>query len=439
MNRMKRILCLALSLGMLGALAACGAQPQPAEPVPAETEQPSPAPTAEPAGEVRELAAPVYPAETGWSEADTSGLDAFTARSLPVIFADLNGQNRVYSPLNIYLALGMLTEISDGESRAQLMQLLGGGDIESLRESARQLFTAAYRDDEWLTVLPAASVWLREGEDYPSEPLERLAEYYFASAFSVPMGIETTNRALRDWINERTRHLLEAQAEQLELKPETVAALVTTLYFKGSWGQQFDEARTENEVFHAERGDRELPFMHQSLKTDYYRGGHFGAICLWMSGGAEMWLLLPDEDSSLQALIDGGEAAALLSQGRDWADQRACIVHLSLPKFDVSDDLTLIDALRALGVTDVFDPDASDFSPLSDERLFVSQVQHAARVKIDEKGCEAAAFTAMSVTSAAAPQEEPEIIDFVCDRPFLFAVTGDAGSFFIGAVNEPET
>lgn len=82
----------------------------------------------------------------------------------------------------------------------------------------------------------------------------------------------------------------------------------------------------------------------------------------------------------------------------------------SVPKFDVSSDLELTDALKALGVTDVFDFDKSDFSPLIDEEKFdesvaVTKVQHAARVKIDEKGCEAAAFTAVRADAQSAAPE----------------------------------
>ena len=65
-------------------------------------------------------------------------------------------------------------------------------------------------------------------------------------------------------------------------------------------------------------------------------------------------------------------------------------IHWSVPKFDVDSNLELTDALKALGVTDVFDFDKSDFSPLIDEEKFdesvaVTQVQHAARVKVDER------------------------------------------------------
>ena len=62
---------------------------------------------------------------------------------------------------------------------------------------------------------------------------------------------------------------------------------------------------------------------------------------------------------------------------------------------------------------------------------------HAARTAIDEEGVTAAAYTLISIeaTSAAVPEDE---IDFVLDRPFLFAVTGSDGlPLFTGIVNEP--
>ena len=427
---------LLLAVLMLAALTACGAQPQPTG-KPAET----PAAAEVPAGEIKTLAAPVYPTERHWTEAPPHGSDFFTEQSIPVVLAGLNGENRVYSPLNIYMALGMLAEITDGESRAQILEQLGCSDIETLRAEIKALWEAEYREDTdypHLTVLPAASVWLRDGETYRQDALQHLAEDYYAAAFSGPMGEESYDRALRDWINERTNHLLEQQAENLSLDADTVIALVTTLYFKGSWGEAFVPEATERDLFHADGGDKEAEFMRQTQITQYYRGEHFGAVYLWMSGPAGMWLILPDEGCSLQELIDSGEAAAFLSGRRDWADAKKYIVHLSLPKFDVSVDMSLIDTLQTLGIRDVFDANRSDFSPLSDRTLAVTQVQHAARVKIDEEGCEAAAFTEIAVAEEAAPEpEEPQEMDFVCDRPFLFAVTGRDSVLFVGAICDP--
>ena len=58
-------------------------------------------------------------------------------------------------------------------------------------------------------------------------------------------------------------------------------------------------------------------------------------------------------------------------------------------------------------------------------------------MKIDEDGCEAAAYTVLDVEATAmlGPEEE---IDFTLDKPFVFAITGiDGLPLFIGLVNQP--
>ena len=96
-----------------------------------------------------------------------------------------------------------------------------------------------------------------------------------------------------------------------------------------------------------------------------------------------------------------------------------------------------MDGLKALGVTDVFDMDAADFTPLTDVPLvYVSQAKHAARVIVEEEKVEAAAYTIIGAAGAAAPPGDT--VEFTVDRPFLFAITGPAGlPLFVGVVNDP--
>ena len=109
-----------------------------------------------------------------------------------------------------------------------------------------------------------------------------------------------------------------------------------------------------------------------------------------------------------------------------------------MPKFDISSDLDILDTLAQLGMTDVMDDEKSDFTPLTtaDSALELTQAKHAARVKIDEDGCEAATYTILSVCETAAMPPE-EIVEFKLDEPFLFAITGADGlPLFAGIVNQ---
>ena len=92
---------------------------------------------------------------------------------------------------------------------------------------------------------------------------------------------------------------------------------------------------------------------------------------------------------------------------------------------------------RKLGIQDVFDPTKADFTPLTDiPGIYTSEAVHAARVIADEEKVEAAAFTSMTQNTSAAPMGD--IVDFVADRPFLFAITGPTDlPLFTGIVNQP--
>jgi serpin B len=152
-----------------------------------------------------------------------------------------------------------------------------------------------------------------------------------------------------------------------------------------------------------------------------------------------MIFILPDEDSSVDEVLGGDSLYEFLAADRnEWKEQQTATVVLSLPKFDVSSQLDLIDGLKSLGIRDVFDPDVSDFTPMMEDAdgLYVSTATHAARVKVDEEGCEAAAFTVFSVDESA-PLEEPDEICFTLDRPFLFVIESESGQpLFIGVVRE---
>jgi len=73
---------------------------------------------------------------------------------------------------------------------------------------------------------------------------------------------------------------------------------------------------------------------------------------------------------------------------------------------------------------------------LTEYGIWVSQAKHAARVTVDEDGCVAVAYTVIGASGGSAPPEER--VNFVLDRPFLFAITGpDNLPLFTGVVNHP--
>jgi len=335
------------------------------------------------------------------------------------------------------MAMAMLAETTGGNSRQQILDLFGVNSIEELRTQADHVWNAHYCDDGRSTILMANSLWLDHKFPYHQETADRLAQYYYASTFHGDLGTEPLDQQLRDWLNANTGGLLKEQANNVKLSPETVFALASTIYFTAGWTDEFSEEHTYDETFHAPAGDMQTPFMHQTRRDTYYRGSNFGAIYLRLGDSNRMWLILPDEGFSTEDILKSDEYLQLtLNPGRWYGITYK--IHLSLPKFDVVQQQDLIQGMKRLGVTDIFNSSISDFSPISNMRdLFVSQINHAARVTIDEEGCTAAAFTVFESAATGAPSEIEELY-FTLDRPFLFLVTSrDHLPMFAGIVKQP--
>ena len=345
--------------------------------------------------------------------------------------------NTAYSPLNVYMAMAMLAETTGGNSRQQILDLFGVKTIEELRTQAGHVWNAHYCDDGRSTILMANSLWLDHKFPYHQETADRLAQYYYASTFHGDLGTEALDLQLREWLNANTGGLLKEQANNVKLSPDAVFALASTIYFSADWTNGFSEVHTYDETFHAPAGDIQTPFMHQPRRDTYYRGTNFGAICLELGDSNRMWLILPDEGFTTEDILKSDEYLQLtLNPGRWYGITYK--IHLSLPKFDVVQQQDLIQGVKKLGVTDIFDPWTSDFSSISSiKNLFISQINHAARVTIDEEGCTAAAFTVFEAAAGGTPSEVEEIY-FTLDRPFLFLVTSrDHLPLFAGIVKQP--
>ena len=363
-------------------------------------------------------------------------LDDFWAKSIPEF---LSGEgNRAYSPVNVYLALAMLAEVSGGESRQQVLDLLGAKSIEDLRTQAGHVWNAHYSDDGKTTSLLANSLWLDEAYSFKNDTVQALADSYYASVFHGDLGTEEIHGQLRAWLNSQTGGLLEEQSKNTELS-DSVFALASTLYFAADWDGGFSKDKTAEGVFHCKDHELTTPFMNKSITQGiYYWGEDFGAVYMPLSSGG-MWLILPDEGKTVEDVLESGEYLRLTLSPADWENQKKLKINLSMPKFDISSQANLIEGMKNLGLTDVFNRGTADFTPMTDAGgLFLGKIDHAVRVAVDEEGVIAAAYTVMDFPAGAVPTIPDDEIDFVLDRPFLFVVSSrDQLPLFAGVVEQP--
>src|SRR5207237_994582 len=138
-----------------------------------------------------------------------------------------------------------------------------------------------------------------------------------------------------------------------------------------------------------------------------------------------MVIVLPDEIGGLGAIgnrLGTDEVGKLSSALRD--EQRKP-VDLALPRFKASFGASLVPVFVKLGLTKAF-RDSADFSgmtgrPPSAIPIAIGEIMHRATIEVSEEGTEAAASTAVVITSRSIGQK-PKSESFRVDRPSLFSI-----------------
>ena len=353
---------------------------------------------------------------------------AFADRTAGAIFAD--SENRVYSPISLYAALAMLTEVTDGSTKQQVMDLLAADDAETLRQQIKDLWIGVYTDDDQSVCRLANGAFLRENAEVKQETVDTLADWHFASTYRVPMGTEEADKAIAGWLNQNTGGLLSEETGNIRTDGNDLLRLYNTIYYKSGWQDAFKSSQTKQDTFTAADGAAQrVDFMHRTESGGYRKGEGYTAASRSLNYG-RMVFVLPDEGVTPESLLQRQGFLAELA-----GDYNAAELVWSVPKFDVKSSTGLNEALRSLGVTDAFDGTKADFTPLTDNGVVVDSVMQAARVKIDEDGVEAAAYTEI-VANDSAMMETPPTVEMELDRPFLFVIFDyNNVPLFVGTVN----
>ena len=345
-------------------------------------------------------------------------------------------ENKLWSPVNAYIGLAMTTELTEGETKQQVLDILGVEDTDALRKQVSAVWESVYQDNSHEICVLANSLWLEKGLQYNQEAMDALAYHYYASVYQGDLGSNKTNKDIAAWINNNTGKFLNESTKNIALSPETIMALYSTLYFQAKWSDEFSANKNTDGVFHMPDGDTQAVYMNKKLKQmNYYWGENFSAVDLYLKNGCRMWFILPDEGMTTNDVLNDGTYMEMVLSNK-WENSKYMKVNLSVPKFDVASTVDLKEGLEDMGATNVFYENVAEFTKLTgDSPVYLTGANQSVRVQIDEEGVKAAAYIEIPGSGSAAPPEE--IIDFVLDRPFLFVITNDNIPLFAGCVNNP--
>jgi serpin B len=350
------------------------------------------------------------------------------------------GKNVFMSPASVTIALAMTYNGAAGHTQTAMAKTLG---LENLTlEEVNQANLALrnvllHQANSDMSLLIANSLWLNQ--DFRLEPafLTPTQQYYAANVTNADFQSPTTVSDINQWVHENTQGKIGPMVQHLD--PLTTLVIINAIYFKGTWEKPFKKRDTKEREFTLLTGEtKRVPMMYQESYYSYYQGNNYQAVRLPYKGSSlSMTVFLPDRGTRL-------ENFPLRDHWQEWrAGNTPREGTLVLPRFNVEYEVTLNEALQALGMAEAFSQDQADFSQMAkvpkSQNIYLSQVKHKTFVEVNEEGTEAAAVTCCDMEMGECVPE-PEPFEMIIDHPFLFTIQDDSTGtvLFLGAIVEPK-
>jgi serpin B len=350
-----------------------------------------------------------------------------------------NDENMVLSPLSLNMALAMVWNGANGETRDAIRIAMGMGDYadESVNDFFKTIRIGFASTDPNTKLSLANSIWYRPEFPVKQPFIDLNLQYYNALVRQLDFSLPTAAGTINQWCSDNTNGLIDNIIDD-PISGDMAMFLINALYFKGMWKDSlaFNPEHTRNLSFYkseTEMTNVQTMFQHATVNT--YQDENLQLITLPYGNGAfAMTVILPAYNTTFDDLL------STLQQDGYWHNclTNRCLSGLDIyvPKFKVRYDTEekLMPILTALGMGVAFDEYQADFSRLSDIPTFIGLVKQKTYIDVNEEGTEAAAVTIIGNMETSMPPS------FVANRPFLFVIheTSTDVVLFMGKINNPQ-
>ena len=347
--------------------------------------------------------------------------------------------NLFFSPYSISTALAMTYAGARGETEQQMCEVMHFG----LPQSDLHAATSALANDldgagkgRGYQLHIANRLWGREDVKFLDPFLAVTRDDYRAELTRLDFAGQTekSRQTINSWVEKQTNDRIKELLKPGIVKGTTLLVLTNAIYFKGDWAEKFEKDRTRDEPFHLSADKKvAVPMMFQNCEFRLAELEELKMLELPYRGeDLSMLVLLPEENVELAAIEEQLSLEKLEAWRAKLAKQE---VNVWLPRFKMTSEFQLNEALIDLGMSLPFSAEA-DFSGMTGSKdIYISAVVHKAFVEVNEEGTEAAAATAVVADEAGGIMAQ-----FRADRPFLLLICDNhTGSIlFFGRLTNPQ-
>ena len=350
-----------------------------------------------------------------------------------IIRTTFEEKNYLISPYNIKMALNMLKEGADGNTKDEIEKVIGNEKVNNINiKNKFSIANAIFIKNDFKPSVKKEFTNIMNNK-YHSEIIY--------DEFKTP-------KVINDWVNKKTNGMIDKVLDKMD--ENSVMGIASALALDIEWLDKFNCSDTKKEEFtKIDNSKINTVMMRQTYESNakYIKGDkEEGIIIPYNTETSDVELefvgLLPKSNiSDYVRNIDINRINNLISSAQETSDKLHVI--LSLPRFSYSYEVEdFISSLKKMGINDVFSPLLANLSKISDTSgIYVGDAIHKTKIDLNEDGTKASAVTYFNIMYKGAPlfEQNYEEINLVFNKPFAYMIreknTGEI--LFFGTVFEP--
>lgn len=365
--------------------------------------------------------------------------------NIKLIKSTIKKENYLISPYSIEIALNMLKEGANGNTKDEIEKVLPNRKISDISIKNRlNIANSLFIKDKYKNTIK---------KDFKIALVDSYDSEILYDEFMTP-------DVINEWVNKKTDGMIKKIINKID--DNFVLGVANAIAVDVEWAKQFDCNDTTKEKFTKDNGKTiNVEMMHNSYTTDSYKyleskdakgiiipyksyDSKIGKIDYDNGRNLEFIGILPNKsvEEYIKDLTEDGLNNLIKSASSASSTYE---IKLSLPRFKYEYSVdNFKDSLVKLGIKDAFDQYNADFSGIMkksdmDDNLYVGTAIHKTYIDLNEKGTKAAAVTFFGIDSYAALPQDKEIVNIEFNRPFVYMIrdTKTKEMLFFGAVYEP--
>jgi serpin B len=356
--------------------------------------------------------------------------------------------NYLISPYSIEIALNMLGEGANGNTKTEIYNILPSQyQNVSLAKSRISIANALFIKNEYKKYI---------NESYYSNIKNNYNAEIIYDNFSTP-------KKINEWVNKKTYEMIPKILDSIS--KDFVLGMANALAIDVQWRYQFECNNTRNEAFIKSDGTEiNVEMMNneivKSKDIQYIKNDDLEGILLpYLAYDAEGNEVYNDDSNHLEfiAIKPNENIFTYMSKfdnekyekiNREFKSGEEVAIDLALPRFAYDFDLDkFMDILKEMGIKEVFNPNGADLTGIMSREnmnkignLYVSEAIHKTHIDLNEKGTKAAAVTYFGISkNSSIVTPDYKVVSIRFDKPFLYMIRDNKTKeiLFLGVVDKP--